>query len=188
VAGAAAVWLSHHGRDSLIARYGKGNLARVFRHVLMTSGVAVPLPPGWDRTRYGAGILDVERLVSSPLPAAVPAPKKRVVRPGAPKRLSMIESLFPDVAPGDVDRAVASLLGTSVAGLPRVLDEVGDELAVHLGVDAQLREEVLRRVKDATQPSPKRKGLRKKVRPEAASTGHVRRAASIRLRKRLTAS
>lgn len=41
-AGACALWLAHHGRDALITRYGKGQIASVFKEVLMTHGVDTP--------------------------------------------------------------------------------------------------------------------------------------------------
>src|SRR5262245_5870576 len=75
VAGIAALWLSHHGRDALIARYGRPGVPRVFRHLLATAGVRVPA--GWDTARHGAGIVDANALLSAALPAAVPAPPAR---------------------------------------------------------------------------------------------------------------
>lgn len=66
VAGAAALWLSRFGREPLLARYGAHNLAAVFRAYLVKHGARTP--DGWDQNNCGAGILDVEALLSvSPL-------------------------------------------------------------------------------------------------------------------------
>lgn len=177
-AGAAAVWLSRHGRDALIERYGKQNLARVFKHVLVTSGVATP-PPGWEPNRYGAGILDVAALVHATLPSHVPAAKKRPGRLGD-RRLATMRSFFPDQAAESVDRAIASLLKVPLARLRQTLDDVGDELAAHLGVDPKLREEVLRRAAGGA-----KKAGAKRAAPRSVTSVHLRRTASKRLRRKL---
>ena len=186
-AGAAAVWLSHHGRDALIEKYGRQNLARVFKHLLVTHGVATPLPSGWERDRYGAGILDVEALLRAALPSHVPAAKKRPARPGD-RRLATLRSFFPGEAPERVDRALASVLRVPVARLQQALDDVGDELAVHLGVDPKLREAVLRRAagveRGVKKAGAKQVGV-KQVLTQPASSAHLRRTASSRLRRRL---
>ncbi len=192
-AGAAALWLSHHGRGALIKKYGQANLARVFKQVLVTSGVSTP-PPGWNPDRYGAGILDVRALVEAPLPSVVPAAKKRMLR-AVDRRLGKVHNFFPQVPAASVDRAVASLLKVTVARLPATLDDVGDELAVHLGVDPKLREEVLRRVADLDRPrtaasvaGAKAKTRAKRGAPRAVSSAHVKRTASARLRRKLGVS
>jgi subtilisin family serine protease len=66
VSGAAALWLSYHGSEKIAARYGKQNIAKVFRHVLFTAGVDTP--EGWDTQKAGSGILNVRRLLLAPLP------------------------------------------------------------------------------------------------------------------------
>lgn len=192
-AGAAALWLSHHGREALMEKYGRENLARVFKQVLVTSGVSTP-PPGWDRDRYGAGILDARALIEAPLPSVVPAAKKRMLR-AVDRRIRTLHNFFPQVPAASVDRAVASLLKVSVARLPAALDDVGDELAVHLGVDPKLREEVLRRVADLDRPPATArvagavvKAKTKRVAPRAVSSAHVKRTASARLRRKLGVS
>ena len=65
-AGACALWLAFHGRDELIRKYGAGNLASVFKEIVVTSGVDVP--SGWRTTEHGAGILNVEKLLKAMLP------------------------------------------------------------------------------------------------------------------------
>lgn len=66
VSGAAALWLSYHGAENIAARYGKENTARIFREVLLESGVDVP--PNWEEIGAGKGILNVRKLLEAPLP------------------------------------------------------------------------------------------------------------------------
>ena len=58
VAGAVATWLGHHGRDALIARYGRSNLARVAKAHLRS------LTANGDE----AGVLDMQKLLAAELP------------------------------------------------------------------------------------------------------------------------
>lgn len=64
VAGVAALWLAHWGRDSLMARYRDVPLGHVFRHLLRKTAWK---PRNWDRL-YGAGIVDAYALLNEPLP------------------------------------------------------------------------------------------------------------------------
>jgi hypothetical protein len=50
---AAALWLAHHGRNTLIQRYGASRIQAAFMAVLRWPGVCV-VPAGWDRD-YGLG-------------------------------------------------------------------------------------------------------------------------------------
>jgi hypothetical protein len=68
-AGAAAMWLAHHGRENLRARYPGALLQAAFRRLLRTDAHRVPtVPGGWNPTSYGPGILDAFALLSAPLP------------------------------------------------------------------------------------------------------------------------
>ncbi len=174
-AGAAALWLSHHGRPSLIARYGKENLARVFRDLLVTHGVHTS--NGWDTTRFGAGILDVRALLAAPLPATPPpAPHAGPISPAA-KRLATIANFFPRLERDALRDGLAALLSVEPSNLDAALGAVGEELAVHMAVDPTLREQVLRHG-----------GRTKRVVPErraAAVSSHLRTTASKSLRRQL---
>ena len=65
-ASAAALWLSYHGRDALLERYGAAGIPVVFRSLLTEYGVSVP--PRWPESNWGAGVLDMVALLEAPLP------------------------------------------------------------------------------------------------------------------------
>ena len=67
LAAAAALWLAHHGRSSLINKYGPKRLQAAFLATLRWPGVCV-VPPGWDPD-YGVGRVDLLALLQAPLPA-----------------------------------------------------------------------------------------------------------------------
>jgi subtilisin family serine protease len=64
VAGTAALWLSHHGRASLIgaARARGETLQDMFRRI---AGATARRPSGWDSFTMGAGIVDAHALLSA---------------------------------------------------------------------------------------------------------------------------
>jgi hypothetical protein len=64
-AGVAALWLAHHGADTLRRRYGWPNVQRLF---LMLARKTARRPDGWDQRDYGAGILDARALLEAELP------------------------------------------------------------------------------------------------------------------------
>ena len=68
-AGAAALFLSHHGHEHLKSVYGKENIGRLFKYMLKNH--AYNRPEGWNTKKHGSGILDVYKLVSAPLPDPV---------------------------------------------------------------------------------------------------------------------
>lgn len=133
-AGVAALWLAHHGRANLIARYGKKNVQAAFLRVLTTNGFRQP--PGWNTANLGVGILDADKLLRAPLPAAadllaLPQPFVAAGIAGAagvagaagaagdtsggePSGVPQsLLALFPDLTPGDVRERLASLLRAS---------------------------------------------------------------------------
>jgi len=65
-ASAAALWLSHHGRDKLLARYGPAGTAQVFRQLLRSTART---PTDWPTRTHGAGIVDAHALLVAELPA-----------------------------------------------------------------------------------------------------------------------
>lgn len=138
VAGAAAVWLSHHGRGWLRRRYPGDRLPALFREMLLRHGVR--RPRGWDTTRHGAGILDAMGLVSASLPARRPATARRSSAP-TPEFNSPAEiaRYFPGLDEVAVGRLLRRFLRTDEAGLAPILERFGDELRYHMAVSPALR-------------------------------------------------
>ena len=164
-AGACALWLAFHGREALIARYGKGQVAAVFKEVLMTHGVDTPR--GWKSDKHGAGILDVVGLLGAPLPATPPASGLRVrasVVPRAHNDVDRFLPYYPDIEPERVRRGLARLLGTTDRDLPIVLADLGDELLFHVATNPDVRARVLKT------PGPKKRGRVVPAAPRARGT------------------
>jgi hypothetical protein len=129
-AGVAAMWLAHHGRDTLIARYGKGNLHAVFADLLRRTARR---PAGWDTGQYGAGIVNADALLTAPLPAAVPP-----LAVDAAQALTAAQRLapyLPDRSPAGAAAALDALL----PGPDGERDLYAGELAYHLSQDPQVR-------------------------------------------------
>ncbi|WP_207538745.1 S8 family serine peptidase [Sabulicella rubraurantiaca] len=77
-AGVVALWLSHHGRDVLLAEARRRgvSLQALCRAAMQATAHA---PPGWDTGSYGPGILRADRLLQlapRDIPAAVEAPEE----------------------------------------------------------------------------------------------------------------
>lgn len=68
VAGAAAAWLAFHNRAALLARYPGIPLQDVFRTLLKRTSANLSGEAVWPRD-FGAGVLDLDRLLREPLPA-----------------------------------------------------------------------------------------------------------------------
>ncbi len=68
LAGAAALWLAHHGHPQLVNRYGAKRVQAAFLAVLRWPGVCV-VPTGWD-VDWGIGRVDLLALLQAPLPTA----------------------------------------------------------------------------------------------------------------------
>jgi thermitase len=144
VAGVAALWLAHHGRNNLIAKYGARNLAAVFKELLTTQGVDVPA--AWDGTRFGAGIVNAEKVLQAPLPDTAPSRGFGVARgagvPAAHTRFDEIAEYFPDVPRDVVRRNLEQLLNTTDAQLEDVLARFGEELKLHVAVNPDIRSRI----------------------------------------------
>jgi len=147
-AGVAALWVSYRGWSNLVRRYGTAGIAGVFKSLLQTT---CRTPPGWDTDDFGPGIVDARALLKADLPARVSARKLRDPRRAAVATdatgLEAIVHLLPDAPRTGVERALAALLGVPDRELPRVLQDVGDELAFQLVMRPPLRRELERRAK-----------------------------------------
>jgi subtilisin family serine protease len=139
VAGVAALWLSHHGRNSLFQKYG-AHLTDAFRLVLDRTARDVPgLGAG-----FGAGIVDAEAVLNEPLPtlqqvAGGGAGMARRARAAADDgALSTLSAQLPHFSTVAVRRGLEALLATDSRGLAGRLREAGDELAFQFACDPRL--------------------------------------------------
>jgi subtilisin family serine protease len=139
VAATAALWLARHGRDQLIARYGRNRLQATFLHLVRTVGRR--RPDGWDGTRFGAGIIDARELLSAPLPAAdAVAGAPAAEGPLVSDPLGKLNGLVPELSREELAERLAGLLRVGRAELDGQLDRFGAELAYLLSEDAALRQ------------------------------------------------
>jgi hypothetical protein len=99
MAGVAALWLSHWGRNELLRRYPDTPLAWVFRHQLQRTARS-PHKDGWDTGLYGPGIVDVHALLREALP-----------NPGdVPEPPATVENVF-TILSGTMDSPAAEAIG-----------------------------------------------------------------------------
>lgn len=178
-AGLAALWLSYHGRQNLIARYTKARLASVFKRLLQQT---CRTPSGWDTNDFGPGIADAYALLSASLPKDPPARGLRGIRRRAVSDGSSLDVLVHQLAPAPrsgVTKAVANLLNVTEAGLDDALEDVGAELVMRVGVDGQLREWL----KAAATSSGGGRSAKTRTSTAAARRRAGDRQASSRLRK-----
>lgn len=155
VAGVAALWLSYHGRDQLAARYGVEKIPFIFNQILRAS---CEPGEGLEAGRYGAGIVNAEKVLKYPLPDGVEHPVPSLSLPG-PGQVPLrpeetFEHLFertleesagslsfePGVLPPDekLRSTLAKLLNTTEDGLRARLNEVGAELAFNFATSHEL--------------------------------------------------
>jgi hypothetical protein len=129
-AGVAALWLAHHGRENLIAKYGKAALQAVFIDLVRRTARR---PAGWDSSQYGAGIVDADALLARPLPAVAPPLPGGGASLGAEERLA---AYLPARSAGQATAVLETLLPS--AGEDE-RDLFAGELAYYLSQDPYVR-------------------------------------------------
>lgn len=172
VAGAAALWLSRHGRDRLRRRYPGAALPAVFRDILTVAGVR--RPDGWDTGHHGAGLLDAVALLEAALPRRGPSAVR--AQPAAGNDLNgwrEFARYFPELDEASVQQALARLSEAGGEEPEPFLARYGDELRFHLATSPAFRALLLRR------------GPRSARRPPTPAIAHLTRYASPELRAAL---
>lgn len=149
-AGLAALWLAHWGRDFLIERYqGEFTLTTVFRRLLKAT---CDPPPPRHRGRFGAGIVNADRLLAADLPtldemraSTAPSLEAAMADISAPagRHLRSFTDVFEAKPPAAMRRELAGLLDIPAEDLNRQLPAIGDELLFHLVTQPSLRESFL---------------------------------------------
>ncbi len=140
VAGVAALWLSYHGRDELVARYGAEKIPFIFNQILRDSCEKFPT---WKPNKFGAGIVNAEKVLAAPLPGntnAVMAPAFALQQlPSIDTgRLDTFAHLFDSESENAIQTSLAQLLQVPETELPNRLKEVGQELAFSLAMNPEL--------------------------------------------------
>jgi hypothetical protein len=138
-AGAAALWLKHHGRDELIAAYGRGGLHDAFRAAAVAS--VQPGAAPWDGRRFGPGVLDVAALLRRGLPGdrAVARAVARTTPAGDLAPSERLAQLLPELTPAQAKTRLAGLLGTPRRDVESDLEPVAAELHYLLLEHRELR-------------------------------------------------
>jgi serine protease len=179
VAGIAALWLAHHGRDRLVQLFPGKRLVSVFKELLMRHGVDTD--PGWETDRHGTGIVNALKLLQAALPDSAPAigVKMRATKP-KPKQndVDRIAAYYPELSPAQVRKLLARSLAVSDRQLNDALAEVADELAFHIATDPTVRFGLL----DVVKPI-KKKGMTVKA---VKSPRRMFKHASPQLKSKLT--
>ncbi|RKI65817.1 peptidase S8 and S53, subtilisin, kexin, sedolisin [Corallococcus sp. AB049A] len=131
VAGIAALWLAHHGRDALLARYqGGATLARVFRHVLRATRDTWPQ----SQLAWGAGLVNAKACLEAPLPGV------SELEPALRQTSSeTVAATFSGLDEADVLKGLATTLGVDEQKAARLDAEFGRELRFWALTDAPFR-------------------------------------------------
>jgi subtilisin family serine protease len=138
-AGVAALWLAYHGASNLRRRYGKRNVQRLFLSLARDSARR---PKGWDRRRFGAGILDARALLEAELPDPELFNRMPARGAGWPPKLDALDrlaTLWPDLSKAQVRSRLGAALGKRGKALDEILDRFGGEHFYQYSQDAELR-------------------------------------------------
>lgn len=154
IAGVAALWLSYHGRDQLIQKYGAEKIPFIFNQILRDSCEKFPT---WKPNRFGEGLVNAEKVLDSPLPdnqnQSLMAPAFALQQHSPiDNGINTFNHLFEqqlvnnqpeedsEETPDDtmLKLSLAQLLQTTPNQLPKRLKEIGKELAFHFAADPQL--------------------------------------------------
>jgi hypothetical protein len=115
---AATQWIVRHGRETLLERYGPGNLSVVFRAVAANPESELPDP----------------ELFHAASNEAVVAQKSR---------FADIAEYFADTPPERLHAALVQVLNTTDAQLDSELEQFGSELKAHIATDPNLRAQLI---------------------------------------------
>ena len=140
VAGVAALWLAHHGRSTLVGKYGAANVPAVFKELLTTQGFRWPSSGTWDTNNLGVGLIDAEALLQAALPSVPHAAGMRMrgaARSVPITELQWISSYFPGAKPEKVRAWLSETFGVPERELTGTLAKLGRELAFHLVSDPE---------------------------------------------------
>lgn len=147
VAGVAALWLSHWGRDNLESKYGLARIPLVFDKLLRQT--AHP-PNGWDTEAGGNGIVDAHALLFAELPdpfdptIQVPLAFRQTEHVKLDRGgIDTFEQLYDDIMSNPefstlLQTFLSSIFGKTNKELRQYLRVFGQELTFHIGTNLKL--------------------------------------------------
>lgn len=156
VAGVAALWLAHHGRENILKKYNgdKSKIVPAFKKVLTEHG-CVPsdyLSP----EKFGVGIVNALKVLEAELPTLEDIDRMSTSSVGQSRKgedaIDVLASLFEDLTNDALSQALIDLLQTSNKEVPKILEHVGEEFAFHLMVNPQAYETFLAMANKRQQP------------------------------------
>ena len=106
IAGAAALWLAYHTRDEVERAAGGKRISDLFKRVIQRSART---PAGWDASKYGPGILDLEAMLNENLAAQGPTMPPPAATPGQ-EAIGLLANVT-DRDPAEIARALTVMLG-----------------------------------------------------------------------------
>lgn len=145
LAGVAALWLAHHGRDRIVEHYGRAHVQRAFLGLVRSHGHRVPRgwrENGWDRA-FGVGIVDALALLRAGLPDLPEVEPEALAAPIALDPVGRLQAVLGDLTRDQVRDAVGRLLDVNSEEVNRLSATVVSELVYRLGEDDQLRDGLL---------------------------------------------
>jgi hypothetical protein len=153
-AGVAALWLSYHGRQELIDRYGAEKIPFIFNQIVRKT---CEVMADWEPNYFGAGLVNARDVLAAPLPddvnfaltptafalqthVALDSGRFETFAHMFQTSLPASESGFKtiDTSNAALRSRLAQLLLTTEAELPARLAEVGQELAFHFAANPDL--------------------------------------------------
>jgi hypothetical protein len=138
-AGVAALWISHHGRQTLVDKYGASGIPAVFKQLLQGH---CTVPDGWDTDNYGPGIVNAFDLLTAPLPDAPGISLRPDGRKPASIDDDMLEQIVHLAFPGPrsgVALMMAGVLRVPESMLTSALYGIGNEIVFTVAHDQRLR-------------------------------------------------
>lgn len=106
LAGVAALWLAHHGRQTLVGMLPAGTtLQEMFRSSL---AVSAQVPEGFDTNNFGAGIFDAEALIQRQ-PSALLGVESVFATPTTDIRRQVAQLVAEATGPGGLEAASPAL-------------------------------------------------------------------------------
>jgi thermitase len=159
IAGIAALWLSYHGRDTLVDKYGAAGVPAVFKQLLQES---CQVPPAWPTDEFGPGIADARALLDLPLPEVammLTASGRKPISTGDDALETLVHLAYPAPRSG-IAWTMARVMGVPETMLPAALHRVGGEISFKVATEMPLLRALQAAAQAAIEPEAARKAGR----------------------------